>query len=194
MNLGQKVFKSWIKNVGFNLKPCPYPADKLQDLHLDWCEITQGFSEQVINELVDLWESYNEKSEVIKLIEQTRTSCQPIAQPKSNNDVAIKHKQPRNHFREYVKDSARTDEIIAKLHCLIGNKKNTEAIKVINKAMWIDWIFLPTAPSIKEEFDSITCDVSYVNRILDPNKPQKNSKEGLIVDEELLDKIREEFE
>ena len=57
--------------------------------------------------------------------------------------------------------------------------------------MWVDLIDKPSAPSVVDEFrDNITCADTYVNRILDPEKPKKNGK----VDEDLLDKIREEFE
>ena len=96
----------------------------------------------------------------------------------------------RNNFREFVLKKEQTEEIIRKLHRLIDNKVNTAAIRIINEAMWIDLISLPTAPSVKEEFPNITCDDSYVNRILDLQKPVKNGK----VDEEKLNKIREKFE
>lgn len=108
----------------------------------------------------------------------------------NHNATSQKMRETRNNIREYIINKERIEEIIGKLHRLIDNKKNTAAIKIINEAMWMDLIDIPTAPSIKEEFPSITCDVSYINRKLDPDKPKKNGK----VDEELLDKIRKKFE
>lgn len=105
------------------------------------------------------------------------------------NTTSQKKKGLRNYFREYIKDKEHTEEILKKLHRFIGNRKNTEAINKINEAMWIEVIEIPTAPSLKDEFDNITCRESYINRILDSQKPLKNGK----IDEERLNKIRQEF-
>ena len=105
-------------------------------------------------------------------------------------NLTYQERRIRNNFREYVIDNKRTEEIVEKLHRLIENKSNTEGIKIINEAMWIGLLKRPTAPSIKEEFQSINCADTYINRILDENKPKK----GLMVDEESLDRIRKKFE
>lgn len=194
------------KRFNYPFSPCPMSLGWFEDTLISWSDITRNFDIECIEQVISLWEYPEEKMEIAMMMrdsldfwmfsrksehnEVLRILNKYILVDDKANDAQRKVKQSRNQFHEFVKDSTRTDEIIAKLHCLIGNKRNTEAIKVINKAMWIDWIILPTAPSIKEEFDRITCADTYVNRILDPEKPKKNGK----VDEDLLDKIREEFE
>lgn len=200
------------RRFNYSFFPRPMGLGWFEGTFISWSDITRNFDIECIEQVISLWEYPEEKMEIAMMMrdsldfrifsrksasehnEVLRILNKYILVDDKANGAQKKVKQSRNQFHEFVKDAARTDEIIAKLHCLIGNKRNTEAIKVINKAMWIDWISLPTAPSIKEEFDRITCADTYINRILDPNKPQKNSKDGLIVDEELLEKIREEFE
>ena len=74
-------------------------------------------------------------------------------------------------FREFVVDAERTDEIIAKLRRLIGNKTNTDALKIITRAMWIEWIERPTATSIKNEFPTIVCSNQMISKCLNEVKP-----------------------
>lgn len=88
-------------------------------------------------------------------------------------------------FREFIKDAARADEIIKKLHSLIGNQKDTAALKVIAKAMWIEWIYRPTATSIKKEFSQITCSGTIISRCLNEEPPTLQS---------MIEKIQKEFE
>lgn len=192
LNWFNKIFKPGKNNVGFRLKPCPYPADKLQDFRLNWNEITQGFSKKIINEILYLWDSEEERDKVKRLVVHARTSNQIVVQSKTNNDIPKNHKHPRNNIREYIKDSARTDEIIVKLHYLIGNKTKTAAIQILIEAMWIDWLDKPSAPSVIEEFNRITCSKSYISRII--KKGEEKPKKGGKVDDALLDKIREKFE
>lgn len=103
-----------------------------------------------------------------------------------------KKRSPRNNFREFVKDKKKTEEIIKKLHSLIGNKKNTAAADIIKEAMWIELIDKPTIPSIKEEFHSITCSSTPISKKLKEGEtlPKKG---GGKVDYDLLEKIREKF-
>lgn len=103
-----------------------------------------------------------------------------------------KKKIPRNNFREFVKDKKKTDEIIKRLHSLIGNKKNTAAADIIKEAMWLELIYRPTIPSIKEEFPSITCSTTPLSKKL--KEGETLPKKGGNVDYGLLDKIREKFE
>ena len=90
INIVNKVFKPWKKKTGYRLKPCPYPADMLKNFSLDWCQITQGFSKHVIIDVLDLWDDDNEKGKVIRLIEQTYTSCLPILKNEEIVDRADK--------------------------------------------------------------------------------------------------------
>ena len=71
-----KIFKKW-KEKGYRLPPCPYPADMLQGINLDWGQITQGYSKHAIIGVLDLWNSDKEKGRVIRLIEQAYTSRLP---------------------------------------------------------------------------------------------------------------------
>lgn len=94
-------------------------------------------------------------------------------------------------FREFIKDAARADEIIKKLHRLIGFKTNSDALKIITRALWIGWLDKkPTATSIKKEFPSITCKDSQISEILNEAKPTK----GGVIDEEAIESIRKEYE
>lgn len=83
-----KIFKKW-KEKGYRLPPCPYPADILQGINLDWGQITQGFSKHVIIGVLDLWNSDKEKGKVIRLIEQAyNTSCVPVLKDENLADRA----------------------------------------------------------------------------------------------------------
>lgn len=104
-----------------------------------------------------------------------------------------KYKKSRRikSFREFVKDAERTDEIIEKLHRLIGNKTNSNALRIIARAWWIEWLDdRPTATSIKEEFPTITCSDQHISNCLSEVQPSKNGK----VDEEAIEGIRREYE
>ena len=109
-----------------------------------------------------------------------------------HNATSQKMRGPRNNIREYIKDKERTEEIIGKIHRLIGNKTNTAAVDIIKEAMWIEWIERPTIPSIKAEFPTITCSPSPISKKL--NEGEKKPQKGGKVDTELLDKIRKKFE
>lgn len=74
-------------------------------------------------------------------------------------------------FREFIVDAERTDEILEKLRRLIGNKTNTDALKIITRAMWIEWIERPTATSIKNEFPTIVCSNQMISKCLNEVKP-----------------------
>ena len=112
---------------------------------------------------------------------------EPIA---TANTTSKKKRKTRNNFREFIRDKERTEEIMGKFHRLIGNKTNTLAADIIKEAKWIEWIDMPTIPSIKEEFPNITCSATPISRKLNEALPTKNGK----VDTDLLDKIREKFE
>lgn len=95
------------------------------------------------------------------------------------------------NFREFIKDKERTDEILKKIKLLIGNKKNSNALKIITRAWWIGWLdSKPSAPSIKAEFPSITCTDQLISQCLKEEKPTKNGK----IDVEAIEIIRKEYE
>ena len=77
-----------------------------------------------------------------------------------------------------------------KIHRLIGNKTNTAAADIIKEAKWIEWIYRPTIPSIREEFPTIKCSDTPISNKLNEALPTKNGK----LDTELLNRIREKFE
>lgn len=106
-------------------------------------------------------------------------------EPKTSSKAETKKRSRRKKvFREFIKDAKRTEEIVAKLHELIGNKSDTAALKVIREAIWIDLIDRPTAPSIKAEFPNITCRESLFSTCFNEAKPTQKS---------MLEAIREKF-
>ena len=80
------VLRLKIKRPDFMLKPCPCPANKLDDI--DWNIVTQEFSKQVIIDILDLWEYDNDKGMVIRQIEKAYTSCLPILKDNDRTDKA----------------------------------------------------------------------------------------------------------
>lgn len=94
-----------------------------------------------------------------------------------NNLISIDNNERKKtkhikKFRDFIKDQNQTEEVLAKLHKWIGNKTNSDALKIITKAMWIELIDIkPTARSIKEEFPTITCTDQQISKILNENKP-----------------------
>jgi len=118
---------------------------------------------------------------------------QIIRDPKySANQATQMKRRPRNDFREFIKDKEMTDEILEKIHRLMGNKINTAAADILKEAMWIDWIDRPTIPSVKAEFKNIKCSHTPIsNKIKEgERKPMKLGK----VDKELLKNIKDKFE
>ena len=154
-------------------------------------------------EYLDSWESLQTDIDMLYdlLYDQLRyiilgfeSIYQIIRESKAETQVNTntKKRRPRNNFREFVKDKKKTEEIIKKMHSLIGIKKNTAAADIIKEAMWIELIDRPTIPSIKEEFHSITCSSTPISKKL--KEGETLPKKGGNVDYELLDKIREKFE
>lgn len=101
LNWIHKVFKPRNNNASFTLKPCPYPADMLKNIYIDWCQITQGFSKHVIIDILDLWDDDIEKGKVIRLIEQAYTLCLPILKDEKLADRADKEffTQQENNYK-----------------------------------------------------------------------------------------------
>ena len=101
------------------------------------------------------------------------------------DDINKNKNKRKKYFREFIIDAARTEEIIDKLHRLIGNQKNTAALMVITKAIWIEWIYIPTFPSIIEEFPTVKCSATIFSNCLKIEKPTHPGR---------IDKIKKEFE
>lgn len=88
VNHGNRVIKPTEKRGDCVLRPCPYSADKLQKIQLDWLKITQFFSKHIIIELLDLWDSEDEKGKVIRLIEQAYMSLLAVTKEDEAADKA----------------------------------------------------------------------------------------------------------
>ena len=192
--------------------PRPMGLGWFEGTFISWSDITRNFNIECIEQVISLWDYPEEKMEIAMMMrdsldfgmfsrksasehnEVLRILNKYILFDDQANDAQRKVKKTRNQFHEFVKNSARTDEIIAKLHRRIGKKRDTNAIQIIVEAMWIDLIDKPSAPSVVDEFrDNITCTDTYVNRKLKDGEVKPKKKDGK-VDEERLDKIREEFE
>lgn len=195
------------KRFNYSFFPRPMGLGWFEDTFISWSDITRNFDIECIEQVISLWEHPEEKMEIALMMrdsldfklfskksahnEVLRILNEYILVDDKANGAQKKVKQSRNQFHEFVKDAARTDEIIAKLHCIIGNKTDSKAIRIITEAMWIGWIERPTAPSVKQEFsDNITCSESLINRLLNDAEPTRNGK----IDEEKLNEIRKKFE
>ncbi len=91
----------------------------------------------------------------------------------NNSETTSPQKRYRKikSFREFIKDAERTEEIMEKLHRLIGNKTDTEALRDIKMVMDLDLLNRPTATSIRNEFPTITCSDTIVSNVLKEPKP-----------------------
>ena len=151
--------------------------------------ITQLFYDENTGEIIDKEKCYNTDNWIsiltIAAILQVYDEFN-----KHNNAAVTNNYKPVKSFQEFIKDAHRTEEIIEKLHRLIGNKTNTEALRIITKAMWIDWIDRPSATSIKNEFPTITCSETIFSRCLNEAKPHKGGK----INEDEIERIRKEYE
>lgn len=83
--------------------------------------------------------------------------------------------RPRKHFREFIRDAEQTEEVVRQLHLLIGNKANSEALRVITEAMWVGVIDRPTSTAIKQEFPSVTCSAQAISKYLTEPKPTRQA-------------------
>ena len=144
----------------------------------------------VLQEYDKKHEKDNLKNINLSIIDEVEASLHPETQKRIHDSYMKSHggkssNKPIKTFREFVKDAQRTGEIIEKLHRLIGNKTNTEALKIITEAMWIDLLNRPTATSIKNEFATITCTPTIVSRCLNEPKPTRETD---------IEKIKMKFE
>lgn len=147
-----KVFKPKTKRADFILKPHPCSPDELNDI--DWEKVTQGFSKQIIVDILDFWDTDNDKGKVIKQIENADTACQHelendkqtdqadeefFTQQKnlykvSNDDKILNASEcvPKNCFKdgidkEYVRD--RVNKLVQEFY--IGEDANLALIELV---------------------------------------------------------------
>ena len=109
-------------------------------------------------------------------------------EPKDDKETPVTKKGKKTRrikeFREFVKVAEQTEEVMGKLHRLIGNKTNTDALKIIVEAMWLDMLDKPTSTSIYKEFSTITCSETIISKRLNEPKPSVQKE---------LDKIKKKF-
>lgn len=141
-------------------------------LHIreDKSVIDQLFYDEVSGFMLNDDEYYNTNNWISILKIATLLQEYDERHKKPAKKVSKKSKKIKT-FREFIIDAERTNEIIGKLHRLIGNKTNTDALKIITRAMWIEWIEKPTATSIKNEFQTIVCSDQMISKCLNEVKP-----------------------
>lgn len=147
--------------------------------------VTQLFYNETTGEVANKEKCYNTSNWISILKIATLLREYDERHNKPGKRVSMKTK-PIKSFSDFIIDAERTDEIMGKLHRLIGNKTNTDALRIITRAMWIGWIERPTAPSIKNEFPTITCSSTIISRCLNEVKPTHPNN--------AIEKIRTEFE
>ncbi len=132
--------------------------------------IEQLFYDEVSGLMLNNEEYYNTNNwiSILKIATLLREYDERHSKPAKK--VSKKSKKIKT-FREFIVDAERTNEIVEKLHRLIGNKTNTDALKIITRAMWIEWIERPTATSIKNEFPTIVCSNQMISKCLNEAKP-----------------------
>ena len=124
------------------------------------------------------------------IVDEIEASLHPELQKRIYDSYIKSHHKKRfrpiKTFSEFIIDAERTNEIHGKLHRLIGNKTNTDALKIITRAMWIGWIERPTATSIKNEFPTIVCSCQMISKCLNEVKPTHPNN--------AIEKIRQDYE
>lgn len=153
---------------------CDDYLDSWKELKTDHKMLSDMLCQIIKNAILGL----EDINQILRKKTLTSNSCQP------------KTRRIRNNFREYIKEKGKTDEIIKKIHYLMGNKTNTAAADIIKEAMWIGLIERPTIPSIKEEFPNIKCSTTPISKKLNEKPPTKNGK----TNEEILKEIRKKFD
>ena len=165
---------------------------------MEYCSIKQlrSFIDIATNEeykYTQLYESVQESRTIVNVIMDTIYEMYSVLGLTKGDDLnkktvpkVAKKTKPIKSFSDFIIDAERTDEIMGKLHRLIGNKTNTDALRIITRAMWIEWIERPTAPSIKNEFPTITCSSTIISRCLNEAEP--------ILPKNAIEIIRQKFE
>ncbi len=183
VNHGNRVIKPTEKRGDCVLRPCPYSADKLQKIQLDWLKITQFFSKHIIIELLDLWDSEDEKGKVIRLIEKAYMSSQPVTKEDEVIDKVDEafFIQQKNLYRVANKDvdkggrpkSLSLDELFTetctpaqmkKLKDFVGKQKGKKAVHALRVAAFPEGGIIKQVPSYssaKKSFCNIGASSNY---------------------------------
>lgn len=192
---GQKIIKAWERDFDGSRDSLIAKMEKIPELqpwvhrclhlHDETHAIEQLFYDEKAWSVVNEEEYYNTNNwiNILKIV--TIIKEYDARQNPSTSTVNKKKSRTIKSFREFIKDAEQTEGVLKKLHNLIGNQTNTDALKVITKAMWIGLLNKPTGTSILNEFPTITCSFQQISRCLNEPKP---THEGL------MEKIRKEFE
>ena len=191
---GQKIIKSWERDFDGSRDSLIAKMEKIPELqpwvhrclhlHDEEHAIEQLFYDENTRAIANEEEYYNTNNwiniliivSILKEYDDRQNPPAPIAIKKKRRAIKT--------FREFIKDAEQTEYVLKKLHVLIGNKTNTDALKVITKAMWIGWLYKPTGTSIINEFPTITCSPQQISRCLNEPPPTLSS---------MLEEIRQEF-
>ena len=196
---GQNFLKAWERDFEDSREHLIASMEKSSELspwvhrylHIreDESVIEQLFYDELTGFMLNDEEYYNTDNWISILKIATLLREYDERHKKSAKTVSNKSKTIKT-FREFVIHAERTDEVIEKLHHLIGNKTNSDALKIITRAVWIGWITIPTATSIKNEFPTITCSPQMISKCLGEEKPHR----GGVIDEKAVERIRIQFE
>ena len=195
---GQNLIKAWLYDLDgprdrliANMEKTPeFSSWVHRYLHIrkDGEVIEQLFYDEVTGFMLDDKEYYKTENwiSILKIATLLREYDERKSGMGGDERTVTKPKKTKRikGFREFVKDAERTEEIIEKLHRLIGNKTNTNALKIIAEAMWLDLLDRPTSTSIYNEFPTITCSETIISKRL--NEPKQSVPKE-------LDKIKKKF-
>lgn len=178
--IGQELVKAWTRD--FNGSRDSLIAKMEKDLELNkWVHryLHLQDREEIVEKLfhdedgcwlVDDKEYYNTRN-WINILKVATLLQEYDERQKSSSTKSKKNCRRIKSFREFIKDAERTEEILDKLHRLIGNKTDTEALREIKKVMDLELLNRPTATSIRNEFPTITCSDTIVSNVLKEPKP-----------------------
>lgn len=185
VNYGNSVLKPTENRGDSVLRPCPYSADKLRKVQLDWRNITQGFSKHTIVELLDLWDSEDEKGKVIRLIENAFMSPQPVTKGDDAVDKADeaffiqqtnlyrvtndeKGGRPKSESLDELFTEACTPAQMEKLIDIVGKHKGKEAVHALRVAALPEVGIIKQVPSYssaEKSFPNIGASSNYYIQI-----------------------------
>lgn len=197
---GQNLIKAWLYDLDGPRDRLIANMEKTQELtpwvhrylHIrkDGEVIEQLFYDEMTGFMLDEKEYYNTCNwiSILKIATLLQEYDERNSGTKDDERSVTKTQKKTRHikqFREFVKDAGSTEETIEKLHRLVGNKKNTDALRIIRDAMYIELIEKPTATSIFKEFPTIACSNTVVSNVLNEPKPTLQW---------MIDLIKKEFE
>lgn len=191
---GQNVIKSWERDFNGSRDSLIAKMEKIPELqpwvhrclhlHDEAHAIEQLFYDEYKVGIVNEEEYYNTNNWII-IIKIVTILKEYDDRQNTPTPISNKKRKKIKTFREYVIDANKTDEVLKRMHQLIGNQTNTDALKVIVKAMWINLIYKPTSTAIINEFPTITCSPQQISKCLNEPIPTHAN---------MFTKIRKEFE